>query len=108
MRPLIWISRLNPVWLSGLARLGTGGVTAALLDLNLPDSQGIETLSRVQSEFPEIPVIVLTGQEDEAIAVDAVKHGAQDYLFKGMVDGNLLVRSYTLRHRAQTNGGRPY
>ncbi len=64
-----------------------------LLDLNLPDSQGIETLVRVESEFSEIPIIVLTGQEDEAIAVEAVKHGAQDYLFKGMVDGNLLVRS---------------
>ncbi len=78
---------------SGLARLGTGGVTGVLLDLNLPDSQGIETLIRVESEFPEIPIIVLTGQEDEAIAVEAVKQGAQDYLFKGMVDGNLLVRS---------------
>ncbi|MFA6224503.1 MAG: sigma 54-interacting transcriptional regulator [Desulfomonilaceae bacterium] len=78
---------------SGLARLGTGGVTGVLLDLNLPDSQGIETLIRVESEFPEIPIIVLTGQEDEAVAVEAVKHGAQDYLFKGMVDGNLLVRS---------------
>ena len=54
----------------------------------------LKTLIRVRSEFPEIPVIVLTGQEDEAIAIDAVKHGAQDYLFKGMVDGNLLVTLY--------------
>jgi PAS domain S-box-containing protein len=78
---------------SGLARLREGGVTGVLLDLNLPDSQGIETLIRVESEFPEIPIIVLTGQEDEAVAVEALKQGAQDYLFKGMVDGNLLVRS---------------
>ena len=78
---------------SGIARLGTGSVTGVLLDLNLPDSQGIETLIRVETEFPEIPIIVLTGQEDETIAVDAVKQGAQDYLVKGTVDGNLLVRS---------------
>jgi signal transduction histidine kinase len=78
---------------SGLARLREGCVTGVLLDLNLPDSQGIETLIRVESEFPEIPIIVLTGQEDEAMAVEAVKQGAQDYLIKGTVDGNQLVRS---------------
>ncbi|MGA8832864.1 MAG: sigma 54-interacting transcriptional regulator [Desulfomonilaceae bacterium] len=78
---------------SGSARLRKGGVDAVLLDLNLPDSLGIETLTRVDTEFPEIPIIVLTGQEDEAIAVEAVKQGAQDYLVKGMVDGNQLVRS---------------
>ncbi len=78
---------------SGLARLRKGGVDAVLLDLNLPDSLGIETLTPVDTEFPEIPIIVLTGQEDEAIAVEAVKLGAQDYLIKGMVDGNQLVRS---------------
>ena len=78
---------------SGLARLRKGGVDAVLLDLNLPDSLGIETLTRVDTEFPEIPIIVLTGLEDEATAVEAVKQGAQDYLVKGMVDGNQLVRS---------------
>jgi PAS domain S-box-containing protein len=77
----------------GLARLRKGGVIGVLLDLNLPDSQGIETLTRVDSEFPEIPIIVLTGQEDEAMAVEAVKRGAQDYLIKGVVDRNQLVRS---------------
>jgi len=78
---------------SGLVRLGKGDVNVVLLDLNLPDSNGIETLTRVDSEFPELPVIVLTGQEDEVIAVEAVKKGAQDYLFKGTVEGNLLLRS---------------
>ena len=77
----------------GLARLRKGGVIGVLLDLNLPDSQGIETLTRVDSEFPEIPIVVLTGQEDEAMAVEAVKRGAQDYLIKGVVDRNQLVRS---------------
>ncbi|MCL5123017.1 MAG: sigma 54-interacting transcriptional regulator [Deltaproteobacteria bacterium] len=78
---------------SGLARLGKGGVSGVLLDLNLPDSLGIETLTRVDTEFPEIPIIVLTGQEDQMIAVEALKQGAQDYLVKGLVDGNQLVRS---------------
>ena len=77
----------------GLARLGKGGVSGVFLDLNLPDSLGIETLTRVDTEFPEIPIIVLTGQEDEAMAVEAVKQGAQDYLVKGLVDGKQLVRS---------------
>ena len=77
----------------GSARLRKGGVIGVLLDLNLPDSQGLETLTRVDSEFPEIPIIVLTGQEDEAMAVEAVKRGAQDYLIKGVVDRNQLVRS---------------
>ena len=77
----------------GLARLRKGGVNGVLLDLNLRDSQGIETLTCVDSEFPEIPIVVLTGQEDEAMAVEAVKRGAQDYLIKGVVDRNQLVRS---------------
>ena len=76
---------------SGLARLRKGGVSGVLLDLNLPDSLGIETLTRVDTEFPEIPIIVLTGQEDEAIAVEAVKQGAQDYLVKDLV-GYLAFR----------------
>ncbi|MGP8282555.1 MAG: response regulator [Desulfomonilaceae bacterium] len=54
----------------GLVRLKKGGVSGVFLDLNLPDSLGIETLTRVDTEFPDIPIIVLTGQEDEAIAED--------------------------------------
>ena len=93
---------------SGLVRLGKGGVDAVLLDLNLPDSHGIETLTRVDSEFPEIPVIVLTGQEDEVVAVEAVKKGAQDYLFKGTVDGNLLLRSIRYAIERKRMRIRPY
>ncbi len=77
----------------GLARLRKGGVIAVLLDLNLPDSWGIETLTVVNGKFPEIPIVVLTGLEDEAMAIEAVKRGAQDYLIKGTVDRNQLVRS---------------
>lgn len=64
-----------------------------LLDLRLPDSQGIGTFDRIHEKAPRIPVVVLTGLVDETIAVSAVTHGAQDYLVKGQVDGDDLARS---------------
>ena len=106
--PLTWITRLNPVWRRDYPVLEQAASPGFLLDLNLPDNQGIETLVRVESEFPEIPIIVLTGQEDEAIAVEAVKQGAQDYLVKGTVDGNQLVRSLRYAIERKRIGGRPY
>ncbi len=64
-----------------------------LLDLSLPDVDGLETLIRAHTEAPKIPIVVLTGHDDEALAVRAVRAGAQDYLVKGRMDGDLLVRS---------------
>jgi len=64
-----------------------------LLDLSLPDADGLDTLIRAHAEAPKIPIVVLTGLDDEALAVRAVRAGAQDYLVKGRVDGDLLVRS---------------
>lgn len=64
-----------------------------LLDLNLPDSEGLETFRRIQEAAPDVPAVVLSGMDDEDIAVGAVQAGAQDYLIKGEVDGKLLVRS---------------
>ena len=64
-----------------------------LLDLSLPDEQGLNTLVRVHACAPKVPIVVLTGLDDEALAVKAVRAGAQDYLVKGRVDGDLLVRS---------------
>jgi diguanylate cyclase (GGDEF)-like protein len=66
---------------------------AILLDLSLPDSQGLETLDRMIRSAPQTPVVVLTGLDDEQIAVRAVQSGAQDYLVKGRIDGDLLVRA---------------
>jgi len=63
-----------------------------LLDLGLPDSQGIYAVLRIVESFPAMPVIVLTGLSDEAVGLDAISKGAQDYLTKGHIDGNLLVR----------------
>jgi signal transduction histidine kinase len=64
-----------------------------LLDLSLPDSQGIETVIRVQGEAPSVPIVVLTGLDDDNIALRAVRAGAQDYLVKGEIDARSLVRS---------------
>ena len=64
-----------------------------LLDLNLPDSSGIETYLKLKLQVPEIPVVVLSGFEDEEMSLKAVHAGAQDYLIKGQIDSNLLLRS---------------
>jgi len=64
-----------------------------LLDLTLPDSRGLETFFAVSSHADEMPIVVLTGLKDESAAVKAVQAGAQDYLVKGQMDDNLLVRS---------------
>jgi len=78
----------------GLARLAQPpAVDVVLLDLNLPDSHGLETLVRVIGHAPRAPILVLTGFDDEASAIAAVHRGAQDYLIKGQVDGRLLARA---------------
>jgi diguanylate cyclase (GGDEF)-like protein len=81
-----------------------GGFDAVLLDLSLPDSRGLATVEHATSLNPRVPIIVLTGLDDETIGTEAVRKGAQDYLVKGNVDGALLVRSirYTVeRKRAE-------
>ena len=70
-----------------------GRFDAVLLDLSLPDSRGLATVEQAASLNPRLPIIVLTGLDDEGIATEAVRKGAQDYLIKGNVDGALLVRS---------------
>jgi sigma-B regulation protein RsbU (phosphoserine phosphatase) len=64
-----------------------------LLDLTLPDSHGLETFFSVSSQAGEMPIVVLSGLKDESAAMKAVQAGAQDYLVKGQMDDNLLVRS---------------
>jgi signal transduction histidine kinase len=89
---------------AGLDRLATISPDAVLLDLSLPDSQGLDTFARVQAAAPELPVIVLSGLADEQTAVRAVAAGAQDYLVKGQVDGATLVRAlrYAIERRRIT------
>jgi len=64
-----------------------------LLDLSLPDSYGLDTFARVYAHFPSVPIIVLTDNDDRTVALAAVKGGAQDYLLKGRLDRELLVRT---------------
>jgi PAS domain S-box-containing protein len=78
---------------TGLRRLERGDVDLVLLDLNLPDSEGLEGLMRLQAEWPQIPVVVLTGLGDDVHAARAVRAGAQDYLVKGETDNKLLIRA---------------
>jgi HD-GYP domain-containing protein (c-di-GMP phosphodiesterase class II)/DNA-binding response OmpR family regulator len=64
-----------------------------LLDLGLPDSRGLETFAKVQQHAPKIPIMVLSDSDEENLAIHAVGQGAQDYLVKGKVDGDSLVRA---------------
>ncbi|MDY0355263.1 MAG: PAS domain S-box protein [Sedimentisphaerales bacterium] len=64
-----------------------------LLDLGLPDSRGTESVVNIQRRAPHVPIIVLSGLDDEATATSAVQKGVQDYLIKGQVDSTLLMRS---------------
>jgi len=89
---------------TGLERLAEGGIDMVFLDLSLPDSRGFDTFAEAYARAPQVPIIVRAGLDDEQVAVRAVREGAQDYLVKGHVDSNLLVRamSYVVeRKRAE-------
>jgi PAS domain S-box-containing protein len=76
-----------------------------LLDLSLPDSQGIDSFLALRDRHQNIPIVVLTGLDDQNLAILAMQEGAQDYLVKGQVDSNLLLRSirYAIeRERTET------
>lgn len=70
-------------------------IDIVLLDLGLPDSQGLDTLKFINQLIPNTPIVILTGLEDEEIATTAVAQGAQDYFVKGKFDGHTLSRSIT-------------
>ncbi len=78
---------------SAVDLLGKKNFDVILSDLGLPDSVGVETLVKLHGRYPEVPVIVLTGLDDENTALIAVQSGAQDYLVKGQIDTSQLVRS---------------
>jgi DNA-binding response OmpR family regulator len=77
----------------GLKKLGAGAEDIVLLDLTLPDSQGVETFRRVNTAAPTLPIVILSGISDVTSAIEMVQEGAQDYLVKGHVDTHLLLRS---------------
>jgi two-component system sensor histidine kinase UhpB len=86
---LEWVTRLS----DGLERLNQGEINLVLLDLGLPDSRGLDTFIKAHAQAPQVPFVLLTGLDDETLALSAVRQGAQDYLVKGATDPNALLRA---------------
>ncbi len=78
---------------AGLERISQGGIDLILTDLSLPDEQGLQTFRTLHASFPQIPTIILSGMDNEEIAVAAMQEGAQDYLVKGHFKSHLLTRA---------------
>jgi diguanylate cyclase (GGDEF)-like protein/PAS domain S-box-containing protein len=87
---------------SALECIADGGFDVVLLDFSLPDSFGIDTFRRAHEAAPRLPIIVLTSLDDNELAVQAVREGAQDYLIKREADTRLLVRSILYAIERQT------
>ncbi len=89
----------------GLEALATGAIDVVLLDLGLPDSRGLDAIERIQKAAPGIPIVVLTGLDDESVAARAIRRGAHDYLVKGHVAGGpallRILQHATDRRRAR-------
>jgi len=78
---------------AALESLRAAEFDVALVDLSLPDADGIEAVVHLHSSFPALPLVVFTGLDDEAMGARAVREGAQDYLVKGQTDGPLILRA---------------
>jgi signal transduction histidine kinase len=76
-----------------VARLASDSFDAILLDLSLPDSRGVGTVSQINAAAPHLPIVVMTGLDDKDLGMEAVRQGAQDFLTKGQVGGRLLARA---------------
>ncbi|HEY5912368.1 MAG TPA: PAS domain S-box protein, partial [Verrucomicrobiae bacterium] len=80
-------------WAEAAQHLEEGEFDVLLLDLNLPDSRGPETFLRARAATPRLPIIVLTGNDDERLVLEAARHGIEDYLVKGSADGREIARA---------------
>ncbi len=78
---------------AALNRARLGGIDVILLDLSLPDEQGLTGVKRLRAAVPHVPIVVMSGNADELLAIKGVREGAQNYLVKGTVDGDLLART---------------
>jgi diguanylate cyclase (GGDEF)-like protein len=85
-----------------LGHLERSPVDCVVLDMGLPDAQGLESVRRIQATSGNVPIVILSGSDDEETAAQAVHEGAQDYLMKGQVDGHLLSRA--IRYAIQRKG----
>jgi Flp pilus assembly CpaE family ATPase len=90
---------------SAIGRLGEGHIDLILMDLGLPDSTGLATFSAIRSRAADLPIVVLSSGDEEALALDAIQQGAQDYLIKPSCTADLLAR--TLRHAAARHQSAP-
>jgi PAS domain S-box-containing protein len=88
---------------AALDRLRKGGIDVVLSDLDLPDSRVDETIATLREQIPELPIVVLTGREDEALAHESVRAGVQDYLYKSEATGSLLARTMMYAIERQKN-----
>src|ERR1700720_2444206 len=85
--------------------LAKGGVDIVLLEMGLPDGHGLDTVRRAHAAAPSVPLIILTGLDDEELAAAAMTQGAQDYMIKGQIESRALPRALRHaieRHRMQT------
>jgi signal transduction histidine kinase len=80
-------------WAEAAVLLQKRSFDVLLLDLSLPDSSGRETFVRARAAAPHLPIVVLTGEADEAVGLEAVRHGVQDYLIKGQAYGRQTARA---------------
>ncbi len=93
---------------SGVARLEKGGIDLLLLDLDLPDKKGIRSFLEINRRVPMIPAVILSVLHDDSLALEAVRRGAQDYLFKNEIRSDLLLRTIRFameRHRLRRELG---
>jgi serine phosphatase RsbU (regulator of sigma subunit) len=85
----------------GISSLAGNDVDVVLLDLSLPDCKGLETLAAVRACAPHLPIVVLTGADDEQLAIEALQRGAEDYLVKTEINGRVLSRA--IRYAVERN-----
>ena len=93
-----WVRQLS----QGLVRLSKKGIAAVLLDLSLPDSEGIATFDKLFAASPDVPILILAGNTSEGLAKEAVSRGAQDYLVPAYLDTYSLQRA--LRNAVDRKG----
>lgn len=107
--PVVHVERLS----EALTRLTQQEFAVVLLDLSLPDSSGFDTIRPILTQVPHVPIIVLTGLDDEEMAIKAVQEGAQDYLVKGQMVVSAFMRTihyaierHRLRHELRASESR--